>query len=143
MEYDPYELRLTAQIGEAVARWLKHRHPNNTAKLVARDTGADPRTVENMLAGHLSAQSLQRLLKAYGWPFLSAVGAATIGETYEASLKREIEEISHERRQLDAQEQRLRGHYANLRARRSVDGGELRLVSPTSELPRREVRREG
>lgn len=136
----PDELRLSAQVGDAVARWLKHHHPNNTAKLVARDTGADPRTVENMLAGHLSAQSLQRLLRAYGWPFLSAVGAATIGETYEDSIEREIKEIAHERRQLDEQEQRLRDSHARVRARSAVDRGGLRLVHPQDDEPRREAR---
>lgn len=130
MGFDPDCLHLTIPAGEAVARWLKREHPQNTAKLVARKAGMDPRSVENILEGHLSGPNLTRLLRAYGWSLLATVGAAVIGETYENSLHRELEDIAHERRGLEEREERLRGSWARLRARRSVDGDRLRLVHP-------------
>lgn len=134
MGLQPYTLPLTAQMGEAVSKWLKHRHPRDTAKLIAREVGADPKTVENILAGHLSAASLTRLIRAYGWPFLAAIGAATIGETHDQWINRELEEIADERRRLDEMEAGLRGSWARARARRSVDAGGLRLVTPEDDV---------
>lgn len=135
MGLDPYELQLPLAAGEAVARWLKHRHPVNTAKLVAKDTGLDPRTVENILDGHLSGPTITRLLKAYrfalGMPFLCAV----LGETYEQSITRELESVANDRRELDEREQSLRASYARLHARSTVDGGALRLVHPAHGEP--------
>jgi hypothetical protein len=130
MGYDPQKLRLTASLGEAVSKWLKHRYPQHTAKTVARDTGLDTRTAENLLQGHVSSVSLTKLIGRYGWSFLTAVGAAVIGETYESSITRELEEIADDWRELEAREARLRGSYARLRARSAVDRGGLRLVHP-------------
>lgn len=143
MGFDPYELQLSLSAGEAVARWLKHRHPANTAKLVAKDAGLDPRTVENILQGHLSGSTLTALLKAYRFGLGMTVMAAVLGETYEDSIARELEEIAHDRRQLEADEARLRSAHARLRARRSVDPGGLRLVHPEDSYPSREDRRIG
>lgn len=140
MGFDPQELHLSLSVGEAVGRWLKHRHPINTAKEVARAAGVDPRTAENILAGHLSANTFTRLCRAYGWAFLAAVGAATIGEAYEDAINRELEEIANERRDIEARERRLRGSYARLHTRRTVDPGGLRLVHPADEPADREAR---
>lgn len=143
MGLDPHELQLSLNAGEAVSRWLKHRHPANTAKLVARDTGLDPRTVENILEGHLSGTTLTKLLLAYRYGLGMTVMAAVLGETYEDSITRELEDIANDRRELDAHETRLRGRYARLRARRSVDPGGLRLVHPEDADPGRADRRVG
>lgn len=143
MGFLPHELQLPLSVGEAVSRWLKNHHPNNTAKLVARDVGVDPRTAENLLAGHLSATTFTKLVRAYGWPFLATVGAASIGETYEQSIHRELEEIDRERQRLDEMEARARGSWAAVRARSSVDGGGLRLVHPADGDPVGENRRQG
>lgn len=143
MGHDPQRLQLTATLGEATAKWLRHRYPTNTAKLVARDTATDPRTAENIVNGHLSATTLTRLIRAYGWSYLAAVGAATVGETYEEAINRELEEIADERRRLDEMEAGLRGRWAGLRARRSVDGGGLRLVHPGDDDAAGEDRRAG
>jgi len=143
MGTDPERLQLSATLGEATAKWLRHRYPNNTAKMVARDTATDPRTAENIIAGHLSATTLTKLIRAYGWAFLAAVGAATVGETYENAINRELEEIADERRRLDENETRLRARYAGLRARSAVDGGGLRLVHPEDPDASREDRRAG
>lgn len=141
MGFGPHELRLSATAAEAVSKWLRHRHPANTAKKVAKDTGADPRTAENMIAGHLSAATFTRLLRAYGWPFLAAIGAAVIGESYEDSIHREIGAIANERRDLEEREARLRGAYARVRVRGTVDAGHLRLVPEKDPDARREVGR--
>lgn len=143
MGHDPQLLQLPLTVGEAVGRWLKHQHPNNTAKQVARDVGVDPRTAENLLAGHLSALTFTKLVRAYGWPFLATVGAASIGETYEQSINRELEAIDRERQRLDEMEARARASWAAVRARGSVDGGGLRLVHPEDGHAIGEVRRQG
>jgi pimeloyl-ACP methyl ester carboxylesterase len=136
-------LQLSLSAGEAVARWLKHRHPEHTAKLVAKDAGLDPRTVENILEGHLSGPTYTKLLRAYRFPLGMTVLAAVLGETYEDCITRELEDIAHDRRELDASEAHLRNSYARLRARRSVDPGGLRLVSPPSRDPLSDERRAG
>lgn len=141
MGLDPQELQLSLTAGEAVAKWLRHRHPTNTAKIVARDLGVDPRTAENLLSGHLSGPTITRLFRAYGWRFIAVVGAATVGETYEASIERELREIAHERRDIEEREQRLRQAYARVHTRRTVDPGGLRLVREEDGVPDREVRR--
>ncbi|WP_133254289.1 hypothetical protein [Phenylobacterium deserti] len=143
MGYDPQPLRLTASLGEAVSQWLKQEHPTNTAKTVARMIDCDTRTAENIVAGHLSSVTLTKLLKAYGWSLLSAAGAAVIGETYETSIAREIEDIANERRKLDALETHLRGRYARLRARPTVGSGGLRVASSEDPDAGRSDRRYG
>lgn len=139
----PDELQLSLSAGEAVARWVKDRHPQNTAKLVARDTGMDPRTVENVLAGHLSGATLTRLILAYRSRFVLHVAAAVMGEDIEDDITRELQEIADERRQLDEMEAGLRARRGALRAGGAVDRGGLRLVHPQDGDARREVRREG
>lgn len=129
MGLDPYELHLSLQAGDAVARWLKNEHPEHTAKNVARKAGLDPRTVENILDRHLSGPTLTKLLLAYGWRFGSQVLTAVLGETYEQSIERELQEIADARAQLDDAERRARDSWARARARGSVDRGGLRLVA--------------
>lgn len=128
MGLEPYDLQLSLPAGEAVARWLKHHHPMHTAKLVARDTGLDPRTVENILDGHISGATLTKLILAYRFAFGLTILEAVLGETYAESLEHELEDIAHERRELDTREEDLRGSWARLRARSAVDGLGLRLV---------------
>lgn len=141
MGLDPYELQLSLSAGEAVARFLRFKHPANTAKLVARDAGIDPRTVENILDGHISGTTLTKLLVAYDWEFGGVMVSAVVGETYEQSITRELEGIAHERREIEVREQRLRGAYARVHARRAVDPGGLRLVHPEDRDTRRPDRR--
>lgn len=143
MGFSPQDLRLGLSFGEAASRWLRHRYPTHTAKQIARDAGIDPRTAENILAGHLSAVTITKLTNAYGWPFLAAVGAATLRETYEDSINRELEEIADERRRLDEMESGLRGRWAGLRARRAVDRGGLSLVPEEDSSSDRQDRRAG
>lgn len=143
MGLDPDKLQLSLSAGEAVARWLKDRHPHNTAKLVARDTGMDPRTVENILGGHLSGPNLTRLIVAYRSRFVLQVAAAVMGQDVEDDITRELQEIADERRQLDEMEAGLRARHGALRARGAVDRGGLRLVHPQDGDARREVRRKG
>lgn len=143
MGLDPHELQLSLPLGEAVARYLKHAHPENTAKNVARRAGLDPRTVENILEHHLSGPTMTKLLLAYGWEFGAVVIAAVVGESYEDSISRELEGIAHERREIEERERRLRGSYARLHARRAVDRGGLRLVHPEELQPDRLDSRQG
>lgn len=130
MGLDPYSLQLSLPAGEAVARWLRDRYPQNTAKLVARDTGMDVRTVENVLAGHLSGPTITKLIMTYRSGLGLALLAAIMGQSVEQDIERELREIADERRQLDKADDDLRARYAALRARGSADGGRLRLVHP-------------
>lgn len=128
MGFDPYELPLSISAGEAAARWLRHRYSQNTAKLVARDTGMDPRTVENILDGHLSGPTFTKLLLAYRLNFGLTVISAVLGESIQQAAQREIEEIADERRHAEETERHLRAAYAGLHALATVDSGGLRLV---------------
>jgi hypothetical protein len=144
MGLSPYELHLSLPAGEAVARYLKHKYPENTAKLVAKDTGLDPRTVENVLDKHLSGPTLTKLVRAYGLDFGFAVLSAIMGESIEQAAQREIEEIADARRGLEAREASVRGRYAALRAVRAVEPRGLRLVPedcPGARGERRAVNR--
>jgi len=130
MGFHPQDLQLTLDAGEAVGRWLRDRYPTHTAKHVARDLQCDVRTAENVIDGHLSKTTITRLLRAYGFSLLLHVGASVLGETYEQSIHRQLEEIADDRRRLDTQEEDLRNRHALARARGAVDGGVLRLVHP-------------
>ncbi len=140
---DPYALQLSLPAGEAVARWLKNRHPQHTAKRVAQETGLDPRTVENILAGHLSGSTITTLIVTYRSPFLLNWGAAVMGASVEDDITRELEEIADERRCLDDMEASTRALRGTLRARGAVDGGGLRLVHPQERDAGRDHRRQG
>lgn len=134
MGFNP-QLLLTANLGEAVADWLKTEHPANTAKAIARKADMDVRTAENVLQGHLSGNTITRLIRAYSWRFIASVGAAVIGESYEQYIHTELAEIADERARLDDQEAALRGRYARLRARSALDRGGLRLVHQEDNEP--------
>ena len=58
-----------------LARFLYAKHPRNTAKLVARDTGCGPDTVRNWLGvrNRLSLPHMLALLAAYGPDALKAL----------------------------------------------------------------------
>lgn len=142
MDYDPQLLRLPAPVNVAMRQWFLARYPTNTAKAMARDIGCDVRTAENILQGHLSSLNFTKMLRAYGWDFLAGVGAAVIGETYEAAIERELQEIADARAQLDDAERRARGSWARVRARGSVDRGGLRLVAESDGDAGGEVGRE-
>jgi predicted transcriptional regulator len=137
------QLMLTLNSGEAIGTWLRREHPRETIKAIANNAGIDRRTAENILQGHLSAVTFTKLVRAYGWRFMAAVGAEMIGETYEQYLHRELEDIAHERRGLEEREGRLRDSWARLRARGAVDGGVLRLVHPEDADSAGEVGRTG
>lgn len=143
MARDPYTLQLSPHVGEAVSRYLKYRHPANTAKLVARQAGIDPRTADNILDGHLSATTCTKLFVAYGWDLISCIGTAVTGVTYEQSINNELEAIAHARRELDEAEGRSRAAWEALRARRSVGDSGLRLVPEIDTDPVRPDRSEG
>lgn len=61
--------------GDAVAEFLRARHPTKTAANVAADTGCTPAQVEKWLerASSPNGVALARLIHAYGPSFLSAV----------------------------------------------------------------------
>lgn len=143
MGFSPHSLQNHVHFGDAVAAWLKAKYPAKTANNVAADLRCDVRTAENIASGHLSAVNLTKLCQAYGWSFLAAVGAAVVGETYEESITRELEEIANDRRELEARDASLRAAYARVRARRSLDDRGLRLVHPQDGDAAGEDRRHG
>jgi hypothetical protein len=128
MGLDPYELQLSLPAGEAVARYLRHKYPENTAKLVSQDTGLDPRTVENVLDRHLSGPTLTKLVLAYRLDLGLTLISAILGESIEQAAHREIEEIADARRRLEEREGAVRGRYAAMRAVAAVEPRGLRLV---------------
>jgi hypothetical protein len=84
------------------------------------------KTIQNAMIGSLSLDTYDHLVGAFGWDFADNVTTPRIGATREASLE---QEIAHERAEIAAREARLDRLRAARRARGSVAGGELRLVS--------------
>lgn len=95
---------------------------------------------KDLLKGNCSEAVWERILKHKngGWRVLLPIMGSVIGHTLEDFLHRELEDIANERRELEARETRLRGGYARLRARRSVDHRGLRLVPQEDPGARRE-----
>jgi hypothetical protein len=65
---------MTSAMGQGVSRALRMARPKDTAKHVARDIGADVRTVERWLAGHApQLGQFAKLSSVYGAKFVGFV----------------------------------------------------------------------
>ncbi|WP_321337933.1 hypothetical protein [Breoghania sp.] len=64
-----------AEMAERLADFLRLRHPANTAKLVARETGISHKTIKNWLAKATAPKTphFLKLLNVYGLELLEAV----------------------------------------------------------------------
>lgn len=122
-------LPLSRDLREAVARYAKMAWPAKTSGHVAHAWGLDHETARNLLKGHASDATLTKVFRNGGWQVASAVLGAVIGETYEAFIEKELEEIADERRRLEDIERAARNKWSRVLAHRAADGGELRLVA--------------
>jgi len=110
--------------GQAVSRLLRARHPYHTAKKVAGELGCTVKAAENLLAGHLSAKSITRLVRAYGPWFLIDAGAAVAGKTLEQVIAEESGRASREREEWERRERELTNVAAVVRSRLSFHSGD-------------------
>lgn len=121
-----------AAFGKAVAALLYARYPFHTAKQVAQDLTLDRRectirTAENILAGHLSAKSLTRLVRAYGLGLVIEAGAAVTGKSLDTFITEQAEAARCEQRRHEAAERRFNEQLALLRAGPGEHQGERRV----------------
>ena len=78
--------------GRAVAAALMERHPVNTSGHLAQRIRCTKKAAENILAGHLSARSITRLVQAYGLGLIIDAGAAVTGQSLRAYILSQAEE---------------------------------------------------
>jgi hypothetical protein len=83
---------LDACFGRAVAAELEQRYPVHAGKNVAADLNCTAKAAENLLAGHLSARTLTRLVKAYGLGLLISAAARVTGEGLEDFIEKQAAE---------------------------------------------------
>lgn len=106
-------------MGAALARLVRKRWPDATAKRVEAAWDLDRTTANNLIKGHASERTVTKAIKAEGWELLAALGEALTGQTHheweEQRLQRIIEEANRAqesirrlrtRRELLAQEPR-------------------------------------
>lgn len=72
--------------GQAVAAARAERHPANTSGHVAQQLRCTKKAAENILAGHLSARSITKLVRAYGLAIIIDAGAAVTGQSLRAFI---------------------------------------------------------
>lgn len=109
--------------GDAVARALRARYPFHTAKLVAADLDCTIKAAENLLAGHLSAKSITRLVNAYGVWFLFDAGAALSGKTPIEIIQEEVGRVGREREEWERREREISNMAAVVRGRIALRPG--------------------
>ena len=107
----PHE-RSESGFGHAVAEILGERFPVHAAKQLATELSrAGPectlRTAENILAGHLSARTITRLIRAFGLGLVIEAGARVTGTSLEQYIIEEARRAQHEQRRWEAEAQRF------------------------------------
>ena len=118
----PHE-RSESGFGHAVAEILAKRFPVHTAKQLATELSrAGPectlRTAENILAGHLSARTITRLIRTFGLGLVIEAGARVTGTSLEQYIIDEARRAQHEQRRWEAEVR----HFAELEARLGISG---------------------
>lgn len=127
-------------LGESVSAWLRHRFPRDTAKMAALYAGLDVKTAQNVVTSRIvSATTLLKLARAFGWQFWRDIGTAVLRETYEEAINKEIEEIANAQQRLQDLGDAVRNRREAMRARRALGSGGLVLVPPNGgPTPRRD-----
>jgi len=78
---------LPRTLGEWLAKYVRRRWPQNTAKRVEAAWDVDPTTARNLTRGCASERTITKALKAEGWPLLMALGEAVTGQSYADHLQ--------------------------------------------------------
>lgn len=93
---DDRELPIEKTIGDAVRGLVRRRWKTNTAKMLERQWGLDPKTARNVVgSGHVSERTLTKAVRAEGWDFIAALGVELTGRTYDQHLAYIIEQETH------------------------------------------------
>lgn len=95
-------------MGEALARLVRNRWPQNTAKRVAAAWDLDPTTAANVTRGHASERTLTKAIRAEGWGLLAPLGEAMTGHTYADHLSTLVQETDRARERLQSHRDMVR-----------------------------------
>lgn len=135
-----HSLGLDRATRDALATYVRLRWAQHTAKHVAAEWDLTLDEAKGLVAGRTSLATLDRIFKHKrgGWAVILPVMGAVVGQTIEQFTASQIEEIRHERAELEALDQGLRDRYARLR---SVRLGPDRSFGP-ADPPHRPSTRE-
>jgi hypothetical protein len=89
------------EFGRAIALALSERHPVNTSGHVAQRLRCTKKAAENILAGHLSARTITRLVKAYGLGLIIDAGAAVTGQSLRGYILDQAQEARRDARRAE------------------------------------------
>lgn len=116
-------------LGAALGDLLRARYPFHTAKMIAADLNCSVKTAQNLLAGHLSAKTATRLVRAYGWDLFTEALAAVTGRSLRQYIREKEEQAAREQRTWEAQRREMAALAASLEVRLAERSGEpLRLL---------------
>lgn len=94
--------------GHAVAAALVERHPTQTSGHVAQRLRCTKKAAENILAGHLSARTITKLVRAYGLAIIIEAGAAVTGKTLREHILEQVGQARRDAARAKAIERELR-----------------------------------
>jgi len=97
---------------------------------VQRQWGLEPYEAKDLLKGNASEAIWERIVKHKtngGWKVVIPVLGAVIGQSLDAFIASEIEDIRHERAELEALERRSQGRLARLRRSGALGGSRTLL----------------
>ncbi|RYG80761.1 MAG: hypothetical protein EON59_14970 [Alphaproteobacteria bacterium] len=114
------DLPLQCDLRDALSIYARRTWPRDTAKQMARSWALPLSTSQNILKGHASAATITHVLRIGGWGLSAAVMGAVIGESLEGFIASEKTRLRNERRQYEAESQRLVEMASHLRSRRPV-----------------------
>jgi hypothetical protein len=114
------ELPLQRDLRDALATYARRTWPRDTAKQMARAWDLPLTTAQNILKGHASAATVTHVLRVGGWGLGAAVVGSVIGQSLEGFVASEKTRIRNERRQYEAEHQRLVEMASHLRSRNPV-----------------------
>lgn len=98
---------------------------------------------KDLLKGKASEAVWERIIKHRngGWKVVIPIMGSIIGQSLDAFIASEIEEIRHDRAELEAMERAAQGRLARLRRSGSVEPLRTRLLPEEDADPRREAGR--
>jgi hypothetical protein len=109
--------------GSAVGRVLRDRYPFHTAKRIATDIDCTVKGAESILAGHLSARSMTKIVQHYGWDLITEAMTEATGQSLKDYIEEQRVKSELEARNWDEKRRGFIELAASLDARRAQRGG--------------------